>query len=157
MPTYREVPSESRTPKEELVVRLGKLGYSDDEIDGFARAWDGDDDTEAYTDEEKRALTGASDATLMAELRAIRAEDDFHHTTPDEQAERDEQAAVAAVAHALLVEARDVVNEPVENVLAWVDDDPGRALAAIVAERQVRDPERVTLTEPLERLVAAHA
>ncbi len=157
MPTYREVPTESRSPKEELIVRLGQLGYSDDEIGQFTTAWDGNDETVAYTDDEKRALVGASDGTLLAELRAIRSEDDYHHTTPEEQAEREEQEAVAAAAHALVNEAREVVNAPVDDVLTWVDGDPGRALAAVVAEREMHDPERVTLTEPLERLVAAHA
>ena len=78
------------------------------------------------------------DDALQVEIEAVRAEYVEHTKT--------------SPAGDLGTIALDVVEHPIQNVLAWVADDPGRAEAALAAEMSRPTP-RQTLVPALQDII----
>lgn len=149
-PRVSRTASVPETPSElaSFVHRLQMLGATPEELAVVGDTWDDLDDD--WTAEQRSALTRLSDDELRAELRATREE--YRHDTRTEG----EQEALDATGYVeqMRAQAAEEVKKPVPQVLAWVDDDPVRAIAVLDLENGPDGAQRKTLVEPLQELVA---
>ena len=139
---------ESLSELEQFVVRLRQLGATDDEIQTTRDSWDELDDE--WTAHDRTSLTLASDEQLRAELGALRAE--FQHDTTDETQQEAIDAASFAARTAEV--AASMVKQGVGQILEWVGEDVGRAIAILALEVGPNGGKRKTLVPALEQLIA---
>lgn len=124
---------ESVSELDQFVGRLRRLGATDDEVAQVVEGWDRFD--EDWTPRRRREFVRASDAEIVADLAALRAE--YGGGTGD--------GGVAG-------EAARVVDQTAAKVLAWVDGDPVRARAVLPFERMQPDGGRKTLIAALVKI-----
>lgn len=150
---WPRVNRETRTPLEDFTVRLRALGATPDEVDAVVASWDDVEDERdaagdptAWTAKRRDEVARLPDAQLRAMIEDGRQEYAYGTTT---QEEADRQAAVARERRTY-AEAAERVNGTVASILAWVGDDPLRALAIRDAEVGPGGGKRKTLLTALE-------
>lgn len=140
--------AQSLSPLEQFVGRIQLLGATDEEIAQVRETWDELD--EQWTAEDRDNLANLSDDDLRAELLATREEYDHATTTEDEQDQRD----AATWLEQVRAEAAEVIGQNVGQVLGWVGEDAGRALAILELEQSESGAKRKGVVEPLTEMVA---
>jgi len=136
-----------RRDKETLLNRLRLLGLDDEGLRDLEEHWD--DFDESWTPEFRYQLTRTSDARLLALIRGREDEYRYATTTEDDESLEARARAVAAAEP----EAQDKLNGTIREVLAWVGDDPVRAMAARNLEANPEGASRVTLLDALDRIL----
>lgn len=144
---------ETRTPLENFVVRLRALGATPDEVDAVVASWDDVEDERdaagdptAWTAKRRDEVARLPDPQLRAMIEDGRQEYAYGTTT---QEEADRQAALARERRTH-TEAAERVHGTVSSIMAWVGDDPLRALAIRDLEFGPDGGNRKTLLTALE-------
>lgn len=144
---YRERSAKSEYPADAppMMQRLIRLGITSTEREQVREAWAAM--TEAERAESATMYENVDDDELLRAIEEARADE------AEEAGAAPAEHISGADAEAAAVDPEDVPDGPVPVVLEWVDDNPHRAAAALVAEQRRHDPPRKTLVEPLEALL----
>lgn len=138
-------------PLTAMLGRLRAVGANADELTAFKDAWA----DSSLDPEDQLRLKTMTDVQLRSEVLAVRAEHDFHTTTPEEAEVFKTERIEADALSALYEEAYTHVHAPVAKVMAWVGDDPDRAKAILAWE--VANANRKTVVEPCKALAGETA
>lgn len=157
----RAAGAEVRSEADHFAQRLRDLGATDDEIGPVLDSWDEleDDDTvvgegeaPAWTAAYRTALVSAPDDELRYMIATARDEYAYANTTEAEANDADKRSALAKIDAG----AADVIGRSVADVLAWVDNDPDRARAALALETaEGQGANRKTLVGPLAEVAGS--
>lgn len=139
------------------VTRLRELGANESEVADLIEGWDDFSDPDTWSPEIRRQWIRLSDASLLAELKALRMTSGA--STPPRATDDGLDDAVTIVEHdepALDVvqfpELDDVLEGSIPKIVQWVDGDRDRARAVI--GREVAGQNRATLLSQLGLLLA---
>lgn len=135
--------SETRTPLEQLMVRMRELGARPDELEAAAAVW-------GINPEEDARITTMPDHELRADILAVRTE---YETGTTSEADATEQSMVVDYLHTMN-EARQRVGGTIPSIMAWVADDPIRAFAVADLETSDEGAGRSTLLRQLDKIAA---
>lgn len=140
--------AEVRSDRDQFAMRLASLGASVEEIAATMDRWDDLDDD--WTPDRRHYLaTAAGDTELAGLIRDARDEYEVGTVTEEAAAERAEQVSYRAASD----EAGERIGGTIAAVMAWVGDDPVRALAVLDLERSDAGAGRVTMIAQLEELI----
>lgn len=154
-------PLDSVPALDEFAVRLRRAGASPEEIDAVQAFWN-DPGTDGWDDGRKREVLAWTDAQIVAEVKAIRAEavemglqapqeapagPEGTDTAPGEDSAADAHPRLAA-------EARELIEDgaPIKDIARWVGQNKDRARVVLQIEGEVRAP-RVTLVSAMESVI----
>lgn len=129
--------NEMQDDLDNVVMRLRRMGATEDEVDALRSGWDSFD--EDWTPERRAAFIAAPDSSIVEDLRAVR----------EEWAAMD-PGTLTGVASPTLDE---VMGGTIPVVLAWVGDDPARAAAALAFEAGPNGSARIRLIQRLDGIV----
>lgn len=118
------------SPRDQFVGRLEALGADREIIEQTIAAWD----DPSWTNRDQ--IVALDDNALRGEIEAIFAEHEFHTTDPDDVSEG------------------GVPDGTVAEIVEWIGGDPGRAEAALSAERG-REKPRAGVVSIAESIIGA--